>query len=124
MNRILISGASGPIGHALLASFEKTQIVRLVRSRAQSPDQISWDPAAPISPKLVSGFDAVIHLAGESVVGRWTEEKKKAISESRVQGTKNLASALAHCEAKPRVFVCASAIGFYGNRGEELLNEE
>jgi uncharacterized protein (TIGR01777 family) len=126
VNRILVTGVSGPIGAALLASFEpqSTQIVRLVRGRAQSPAQVSWDPLAPLSPTAVSGFDAVVHLAGESVVGRWTEEKKKAIRESRVQGTRNLATALAHCEAKPRVLVCASAVGFYGNRGDEILREE
>jgi uncharacterized protein len=72
----------------------------------------------------VSGFDAVIHLAGESVVGRWTEAKKKAILESRRRGTRNLASALARTESKPKVFICASAIGYYGDRGEELLKEE
>jgi hypothetical protein len=72
----------------------------------------------------VSGFDAVVHLAGESVVGRWTEEKRRAIRESRVLGTRNLAAALAKSEPKPRVLVCASAIGFYGNRGEEVLREE
>jgi hypothetical protein len=72
----------------------------------------------------VSEFDAVIHLAGESVVGRWTDAKKKAIRESRVLGTRNLAAALARSEAKPRVLVCASAVGFYGNRGEEILREE
>jgi uncharacterized protein (TIGR01777 family) len=66
----------------------------------------------------------VIHLAGESVVGRWTEAKKKAIRESRVLSTRNLATALVRCEAKPRVFVCASAIGFYGDRGDEVLREE
>ena len=126
MNRILISGASGPIGKALLASFDPTttKVMRLVRTRAQSPDQISWDPKVPLLPKVVSGFDAVIHLAGESVVGRWTEAKRKAIRESRVQGTKNLATSLAQSEAKPSVFVCASAVGYYGNRGEELLSEE
>jgi len=86
--------------------------------------QISWDPLTALSPAAVSGFDAVVHLAGESVVGRWTEEKKKAIRESRVLGTRNLASALAQSGAKPRVLVCASAVGFYGNRGEELLPEE
>ncbi len=126
VNRILVTGVSGPIGKALLASFEpqSTQIVRLVRGRAQNAAQVSWDPLAPVSPTAVSGFDAVVHLAGESVVGRWTEEKKKAIRESRVQGTRNLATALAQSEAKPRVLVCASAVGFYGNRGEELLREE
>jgi uncharacterized protein len=126
VNRILVSGVSGPIGAALLASFEpqSTQIVRLVRGRAQGAAQVSWDPLAPVPPAAVSGFDAVVHLAGETVVGRWTEEKKKAIRESRVQGTRNLAAALAQSEAKPRVLVCASAVGFYGSRGEELLREE
>jgi uncharacterized protein (TIGR01777 family) len=77
-----------------------------------------------VAPAAVSGFDAVVHLAGESVVGRWTEGKKKAIRESRIQGTQNLATALAQCEAKPRVLVCASAVGFYGNRGDEVMREE
>src|SRR5208282_991649 len=67
---------------------------------------------------------AVIHLAGESVVGRWTEEKRKAIRESRVQGTRHLAAGLAQCAAKPRVLVCASTVGFYGSRSDEVLREE
>ncbi|MGA8541840.1 MAG: TIGR01777 family oxidoreductase [Terriglobales bacterium] len=126
MHRLLISGTSGPIGTALRASFDpqNQQTVRLVRGRAQDPAQISWDPMIPVSPRAVSGFDAVIHLAGESVVGRWNAKKKKAIRESRVQGTRNLAAALAQADSKPRVLVCASAIGFYGNRGEEVLDEE
>ncbi|MGA2355296.1 MAG: TIGR01777 family oxidoreductase [Terriglobales bacterium] len=122
--RLLVSGASGLIGRALLASFpQTTEIVRLTRGASIS-GQISWDPLTPLSPATVSGFDAVIHLAGESVVGRWTNEKKSAIRDSRVLGTRNLATALAQCEAKPRVFVCASAIGFYGDRGDEVLREE
>jgi hypothetical protein len=72
----------------------------------------------------VSGFDAVVHLAGESVVGRWTADKKKAIRDSRVLGTRHLVAALAQAEVKPRVLVCASAVGFYGDRGDELLREE
>jgi uncharacterized protein len=126
LERVLVSGVSGPIGTALLSSFEtgRTEIVRLVRGRAQNAAQVSWDPLAPLSPATVSGFDAVIHLAGESVVGRWTEEKKKAIRESRIQGTRHLAAALAQSKVKPRVLVCASAVGFYGNRGDELLREE
>jgi uncharacterized protein (TIGR01777 family) len=126
VNRILVTGVSGPIGTALLASFQPqgTQIVRLVRGLAKNAAQISWDPRAAVLPAAVSGFDAVVHLAGESVVGRWTDEKKKAIRESRVQGTRNLATALAQSEAKPRVLVCASAVGFYGNRGDEVLREE
>jgi uncharacterized protein (TIGR01777 family) len=126
LQRVLITGVSGPIGAGLLASFEPgtTQIVRLVRGLAQNAGHISWDPLAPLSPAAVSGFDVVVHLAGESVVGRWTEGKKKAIRESRVQGTRNLAAALAQTEAKPLVLVCASAVGFYGDRGEEVLREE
>lgn len=126
MNRILVSGASGPLGTALLASFapEGTDVVRLVRGRASDAGRRSWDPLAPVAPATVSGFDAVVHLAGESVVGRWTEQKKKTIRESRALGTQNLATALAKCEVKPRVFVCASALGFYGDRGEEVLRED
>jgi uncharacterized protein len=130
LQRILISGASGPIGQALLASFRSeiergdVELVRLVRGRAKDAAQVSWDPLTPLSPAAVSGFDAVIHLAGESVVGRWTAEKKRAILESRALGTRNLASALAQTKTKPRVFVSASAIGIYGSRGDEILREE
>lgn len=126
MERLLISGASGLIGRAVIDSFEaqKAEIVRLVRGHAQRRSEISWDPMTALSPETVSGFDTVIHLAGESVVGRWTPEKKKAIRDSRVQGTRNLATALARCEVKPRVLVCASAIGIYGDRGDEILREE
>ena len=73
------------------------------------------------APETVSGFDAVIHLAGESIFGRWTAGKKSKIRDSRVVGTFNLSSALAQAEEKPRVFVCGSAIGYYGNRGDEIV---
>jgi uncharacterized protein len=77
-----------------------------------------------VSPALVSGFDAVVHLSGENVAGRWTAEKKQRIRESRVVSTRNLALAMARAEAPPRTFVCASAIGYYGNRGDEILTED
>lgn len=126
INRVLISGASGLIGSALAASFERegTEVVALARGQSHGSSVICWEPSgAGLDPNLVSGFDVVIHLAGESIVGRWTEKKKKAIRESRVRGTQNLATALSGANSKPRVFVCASAIGFYGDRGEEMLSE-
>jgi len=126
LDRLLVSGASGLIGTALLASLETqgTQMVRLVRGGVSNATQVSWDPLAPLPPAAVSGFDAVVHLAGESIVGRWTNEKKSAIRDSRVLGTRHLTAALAQTEVKPRVLVCASAIGFYGNRGDEILGEK
>lgn len=124
MERVLVSGVSGPIGAALLPYLESqgARIVRLVRGPSRGSDQISWDPLRPLA-AAVSGFEAAIHLAGETIAGRWTEAKKKAIRESRAQGTRHLADALAKTQSRPRVFICASAIGFYGNRGDEVLTE-
>lgn len=96
----------------------------LVRRPATSDAEIAWRPDQPISPEAVSGFDAVIHLAGESIAGRWTAAKKQRIRESRVRGTRNLAQAVASAPRKPQVFVSSSAIGYYGDRGEEILTEE
>jgi uncharacterized protein (TIGR01777 family) len=125
-SKILVSGVSGLIGAALLPSLQASgwSVVRLVRGRATGKDQIAWDPAKPISPQAVSGFDAVVHLAGESIFGRWTSAKKARILSSRLDGTTNLAQALARAAEKPKVFVSGSAIGYYGNRGDELLREE
>ena len=124
--RILVSGASGPIGAALLPSLRQHgyAVMRLVRGMTKSQDQIGWDPLKPVAPEIVSGFEVVIHLAGESIVGRWTEEKKKAIRDSRVVGTRHLAEALAQAAQPPRVFLSGSAIGYYGDRGDEILNED
>jgi hypothetical protein len=125
ISRILVSGVSGPIGAALLPSLKTGgyEVTRLVRGAASRDAQISWNPAKPIAPDMVSGFDAVIHLAGESIVGRWTKTKKAKIRDSRVDGTTNLTEALAQAKRKPEVFVCSSAIGYYGDRGNEVLNE-
>jgi uncharacterized protein (TIGR01777 family) len=123
--RILVSGASGPIGAALLGALKAqgATVTRLVRNSATGNDQIVWDPSRPLSPDTVSGFDAVIHLAGESIVGRWTDAKKRRILDSRSQGTGHLAEAVAKASQPPRVFISASAVGFYGNRGDEILSE-
>ncbi len=124
MTRVLVSGSSGPIGAALLPQLRAKgyEIVRLLRRPASDSD-IQWNPLQPINPASVTGFDAVIHLAGEPIVGRWTDGKKRKIHDSRALGTRNLANALANTTAKPRAFISASAIGFYGNRGDEILRE-
>jgi len=126
--KTLISGASGLIGSALTAGLAEAghAVTRLVR-REPKPGQpeISWDPAAGrLEPALLEGFDGVVHLAGESIAqGRWTRAKKDRIVESRVRGTELLAAALASLSDGPKVWVSASAIGFYGNRGDEELDE-
>ncbi len=124
-SRILVTGVSGPIGAALLPQLHSRgdEVVRLVRGPVTGKEQISWSPGKPIAPETVSGFDAVIHLAGESILGRWSATKKARIRDSRVLGTSHLAQALAQGRNKPRVFVCSSAIGYYGNRGDEVLKE-
>ena len=124
--RILVSGVSGPIGAALLPSLRQRgySVWRLARTPTASGDQIPWDPMKPLAREAVSGFAAVIHLAGESIVGRWTTAKKRAIRDSRAQGTRHLAEALAKTPRPPRVLVSGSAIGFYGDRGEEILTEQ
>src|SRR6266567_7866558 len=126
MPRALISGGSGLIGSALVPSLQSHgyEVTRLVRRKAGGPNELQWDPTGPISPGLVSEFDAVIHLSGENVAGRWTEQKKCRIRESRIFTTDFLAMALAKTERKPSTFICASAIGYYGNRGDEVLTED
>jgi hypothetical protein len=123
--RILVSGSSGLIGSALLPELEKAghSVARLVR-RTPSANEVQWNPDGNIQPAAVDGFDAVVHLAGESIAGRWTEAKKARIRNSRVQGTSSLANALARTTRLPKVMVCASAIGIYGDRADETLREE
>ena len=126
MTRILISGAFGLIGSALVPALESRghEVTRLVRRPSRNDIDLQWDPMHDIPRALVSGFHSVIHLSGESVAGRWTAEKKRRIRESRVVSTKNLSRALAKAERPPSTFICASAIGYYGNRGDEVLTEE
>jgi uncharacterized protein len=124
--KVLISGSSGLLGSALTQSLgaDGYEITRLVRKPTSASGQIAWDFAQPLAPQSVSGFDAVIHLAGESIASRWTDAKKKAIRDSRVLGTRNLAEALAMAASPPRVLISASAIGFYGDREDEILRED
>jgi len=128
--RILVSGSSGLVGSALIRSLTGAgaRIARLARPSTargtSNEERIPWNPEQPPSPDAVSGFDAVIHLAGESIVGRWTESKKARIRDSRIPATTNLARALAQTKDKPQILLSASAIGYYGNRGDEVLTEE
>jgi len=124
--KVLISGSSGFLGSALIQNLgaDGYEVTRLIRRPTSAAGQIAWDFAQPLAAQSVSGFDVVIHLAGESIASRWTESKKKAIRDSRVQGTRHLAEALARAASPPRVLISASAIGFYGDRGDEILRED
>lgn len=126
--KILVSGAAGLIGSALVPTLQSSghNVYRLVRRTSSGPGEVAWDPAqAPDRHFIeqVSGFDAVIHLAGETIMGRWTPAKKAQIRNTREIPTRNLASALAGAPAKLRLLLSASAIGIYGDRGDEFLNE-
>ncbi len=124
-SKILMSGASGFIGKELTRALrdEGWEVASLVRGAPTNSSQIRWDPNQPLSPESVSGFDTVVHLAGESIMGLWTDAKKARIRNSRIQGTRHLAEALARAAKPPEVFISASAIGYYGNRGNDVLNE-
>jgi len=126
--RILVSGSHGLVGKALIASLTSDghEIVRLVRGKPSGAAEIEWHPnQEKIDAASLEGIDAVVHLAGESIAsGRWTDEKKCAIRDSRVKGTALLSDALARLSHPPSVFVSASAIGYYGNRGDEVLTEK
>lgn len=124
--RVAITGATGFIGRALaraLAADGKT-VVPVVRRRTAA-GQVVWDPAqGDIDAEALRGVDAVVHLAGESLAGgRWTTDRKRTIRESRLLGTRLMAETLAGLRPPPAVLVSASAIGIYGDRGDEILTE-
>ncbi len=123
---VLISGATGMIGSALARELEEGghSITRLTRS-PRSENDVRWDPDAGTIDGSLEGHDAVVHLAGESIAeGRWTPEKKRRIMESRKKGTRLLAESLAKLATPPGVMVSASAVGYYGDRGNEVLRED
>ena len=124
---IVITGASGLVGTKLTKAFEAdgNRVLRAVRREARSDQELSWDPVkGTIDRDKLEGVDAVVHLAGAGIADRrWTESYKKTILDSRVDGTTLIAETIASLENKPRVFACASAIGFYGNRGDDELDE-
>lgn len=125
-SHIVVSGASGLLGSALVPALERAgyRVTRLVR-RAAGPGEISWDPGARrLDPAALNDADGVIHLSGEPVGVRWTRRRKARIRASRVETTALLSETLARLSAKPRVLVSASAVGIYGDRGDEPITEE
>ena len=128
--KILVTGASGLVASHLMPTLKAKghEIYKLSRSEAKNADEIQWDAYegfAPSEQSKLEGFDAVIHLAGDNVAdGNWSEAKKRSIRDSRVKGTRTLVDALKKCEKPPKIFIAASATGFYGNRGDEILTEE
>jgi uncharacterized protein (TIGR01777 family) len=125
--KVVVTGASGLIGSALVLSLRSDghDVVRLVRHIALAPDEANWDPAHRLlDPSLLAGSDAVVHLAGAGVGDkRWSDAYQQTILASRVDGTSTLAEALATLDSPPGVLVSASAVGFYGDRGDDVLDE-
>ncbi len=125
--KVLIAGGSGLVGSALVPALEAegADVTRLVRSSAGA-GEIEWHPNNDqIDGAALEGFDAVINLAGENIAGgRWTDEVKRKIRDSRVNGTHLLSEAIAKLKQKPNAFLCASATGIYGDRGDETLDEQ
>ncbi|MDQ3918206.1 MAG: NAD-dependent epimerase/dehydratase family protein, partial [Acidobacteriota bacterium] len=131
--KVIVTGSTGLVGRALVRSLlsDGREVTRLVRGgaqefRAPGTKAVQWGPEkGAVSAAELEGHDAAVHLAGDPIAeGRWDDEKKRRIRESRVKGTRLLAETLAGLSVKPRVLVSASATGFYGDRGEEVLYEE
>jgi uncharacterized protein len=126
--RILISGASGLVGRALASALRTDghAVARLVRpGSVASAGDVSWDPmAATVDVSAMDGTDAVVHLSGANIAaGRWTPSRKALLRSSRIGTARVLVDTLANLRRKPAVFLCASATGYYGNRGDEILTE-
>ena len=124
---VLIGGAGGLIGGALGDSLRRAgwRVLRLRRGGPAGPDDIPWNPTAgDLDASRLEGLDAVVHLGGASIAGgRWTDARKRMLRDSRVLGAELLARSLARCDAPPPVWLCASAVGIYGHRPGERLDE-
>jgi uncharacterized protein (TIGR01777 family) len=128
MPRVLISGGTGLIGSALTAALRADGLTvnHLVRRKEPtSPGEVAWTPtSAIVDIAAMEGHDAVVHLGGANLAqGRWTKSRKQILRNSRVDTTRVLVDALARLQKKPSVFICASGVGYYGSRGDEILTE-
>lgn len=124
--RIAITGATGLVGTALKRQFiERGDAVYTITRSPRKPDDVGWEPSQKkIDLELLEGLDVLVHLAGDNIAtGRWTDEKRKKIRSSRVDATHFLAESLLKLKQPPKHFVSASAIGYYGNRGDEVMTE-
>ncbi len=126
--KIVVTGSSGLVGSRLVPTLKirGDEVVRLVRDRSETGDDAAfWDPqSGEIDPAALAGCDAAVNLAGESIAaGRWTDKRKRAIRDSRIDATTALATALARLQPPPQVLINASAVGYYGSRGSEPLDE-
>ncbi|MBT0770989.1 TIGR01777 family oxidoreductase [Kineosporia sp. J2-2] len=126
--KVAVTGSHGLIGSALVERLTARgdEVVRLVRSDPSGPDEVRWDPAGgTVDLKGLEGVDGVVHLAGAGVGDhRWTAAYKREIRDSRALGTRTLVRALTTLEVPPKVLVSGSAIGYYGERGDEILTEQ
>lgn len=126
IDSVAITGASGFLGSALARSFEAdgVEVHTVTRSASGAPNEIIWNPReGRIEAEKLEGIDAVVHLAGESIMGLWTPTKKERIYRSRVEGTSLLAETLAGLEQPPAVLVSASGVNYYGDSGDRVLTE-
>lgn len=126
--RVLVTGASGMIGRAVVAALRASGrgVLRAVRRAPRAPDEVAWDPERGLAPNAaLEGLDGVVHLAGENLsAGRWTPARLDRIRRSRVEATRLLAESLAASTRPTRAFVGASAIGWYGSPGDEVVTED
>lgn len=124
--KITISGSSGLIGSNLCKFFEdNNDIYKLVRIKTNEQTHVYWNyNSDEIEIDKLEGSDVIVHLAGENIAGLWTKNKKQNIRNSRIDGTRFLARSVSRLNKKPKSFICASAIGIYGSRGDEYLNEQ